>query len=173
MRFAGFQAALLETAKITGMIFLILIGAEFYSSFLALSQLPQALAEWISELGFPPFAVLLTMVFLYLILGCVMDALAMILVTVPVFLPVMLALDFGLSPEAVIIWFGIVVLCVVEVGLITPPIGINVYVINSMAKGVPMTDSFKGIVPFFLSDLVRIGIIIGFPATTTWLAGVA
>ena len=172
MRFEGFMAALLETAKITGMIFLILIGAEFYSSFLALSQLPQALAEWIGELGFSPFAVLLTIVFLYLILGCVMDALAMILVTVPVFLPVMLALDFGLSPEADIIWFGIIVLCVVEVGLITPPIGINVYVINSMAKGVSMTDSFKGIVPFFLSDLVRIGLIIAFPATATWLAGV-
>jgi len=97
----------------------------------------------------------------------------MILITVPVFLPVMLALDFGLSPEAVIIWFGIIVLCVVEIGLITPPIGLNVYVINSMAKGVPMTESFKGIVPFFLSDLGRIAIIIAFPATTTWLAGVA
>ena len=173
MRFDGFKAALLETAKITGMIFLILIGAEFYSSFLALSQLPQTLAEWIGALGFSPFAVLLIIVGLYLVLGCVMDALAMILVTVPVFLPVMLALDFGLSPEAVIIWFGIIVLCVVEVGLITPPIGINVYVINSMARGVSMTDSFKGIVPFFLSDLVRIGIIIAFPITTTWLAGVA
>jgi len=173
MRYNGFKAALLETAKITGMIFLILIGAEFYSSFLALSQLPQALAEWIGALGIPAFAVLLIIVLLYLILGCVMDALAMILVTVPVFLPVILALDFGLSPEAVIIWFGIIVLCVVEVGLITPPIGLNVYVINSMAEGVPMTDSFKGIVPFFISDLVRIAIIIGFPATTTWLAGVA
>jgi len=172
MRFEGFKAAVLETAKITGMIFLILIGAEFYSSFLALSQLPQALSAWIGGLELPPFAVLLTIVLVYLVLGCVMDALAMILITVPVFLPVVLALDFGLSPEAVIIWFGIIVLCVVEVGLITPPIGLNVYVINSMAKGVPMTESFKGIVPFFLSDLGRIAVIIGFPATTTWLAGI-
>jgi C4-dicarboxylate transporter DctM subunit len=171
MRLEGFKAAVLETAKITGMIFLILIGAEFYSSFLALSQLPQALSGWIGGLGLPPFAVLLTIVLVYLLLGCVMDALAMILITVPVFLPVIMGLDFGLSAEAVVVWFGIIVLCVVEIGLITPPIGLNVYVINSMAEGVPMTDSFKGIVPFFISDLVRVAIIIGFPGTTTWLAG--
>jgi len=92
-------------------------------------------------------------------------------VTVPVFLPLILQLDFGMSSEAVAVWFGILVLIAVEVGLITPPIGINVYVINSMAEGVPITETFKGIVPFFLSDLVRIAIIIFVPATTTWLAG--
>jgi len=173
MRFEGTKLAILDTAKITGMIFLVLIGAEFYSSFLALSQLPQALATWIAELGWPPLAILVTIVLIYLMLGCVMDGLAMILVTVPVFLPVMLSLDFGLSPEATAVWFGILVLTVVEVGLITPPIGINVYVINSMAEGVPMSDSFKGIVPFFCSDLIRIAIIIALPATTTWLAGVS
>jgi C4-dicarboxylate transporter, DctM subunit len=173
MRLDGAKSAILDTAKISGMIFLILIGAEFYSSFLALSQLPQALATWIAELGWPPLAILITIVLIYLMLGCVMDGLAMILVTVPVFLPVMLSLDFGMSPEATAVWFGILVLSVVEVGLITPPIGINVYVINSMAEGVPMSESFKGIIPFFLSDLVRIAIIIAVPATTTWLAGVS
>jgi C4-dicarboxylate transporter, DctM subunit len=172
MRLEGVKAALLETARISGMIFLILIGAEFYSSFLSLSQLPQALSQWIAGLGLSPLSVLIVIVVVYLFLGCVMDGLAMILVTVPVFLPIMLALDFGMPPEAVAVWFGIIVLTVVEVGLITPPIGLNVYVINSMAEGVPMSESFKGIVPFFLSDLVRIAIIIALPITTTWAAGV-
>jgi C4-dicarboxylate transporter DctM subunit len=172
LRLQGLRQAILDTAKVTGMIYLILIGAEFYSAFLALSQLPQGLSQWIAGLGWSPYAVLLMIVGIYLLLGCVMDGLAMILVTVPVFLPLLLGLDFGMSREAVAVWFGILVLVVVEVGLITPPIGINVYVINSMANGVPMRDSFRGIVPFFLSDLVRIGIIIAAPATTTWLAGV-
>jgi C4-dicarboxylate transporter, DctM subunit len=173
MRFAGVTAAILETAKITGMIFLILIGAEFYSSFLALSQLPQALAEWIAATGWSAFTILAAIVFIYLVLGCLMDGLAMMLVTIPVFLPLILRLDFGMSHEAVAVWFGILVLILIEVGQITPPIGINVYVINSMAGDVPMTETFKGIVPFFLSDLVRIAIIIFVPATTTWLAGLA
>ena len=171
MRLRGLAAAVLETAKITGMIFLILIGAEFYSSFLALSQLPQELSQWITGQGWSPIIILIVIIVIYLFLGCVMDGLAMILVTVPVFLPLILQLDFGMSSEAVAVWFGILVLIAVEVGLITPPIGINVYVINSMAEGVPITETFKGIVPFFVSDLVRIGIIILVPATTTWLAG--
>jgi C4-dicarboxylate transporter DctM subunit len=172
MRLDGVKAALLDTARITGMIFLILIGAEFYSSFLALSQLPQTLAEWIGGLGWPSLAIVLLIVVIYLILGCVMDTLAMILVTIPVFLPVMTGLDLGMSEEATLIWFGILILTVTEVGLITPPIGINVFVINSMAPDVPMTETFKGIVPFFLSDLVRIALIVAIPATTTWLPGI-
>jgi C4-dicarboxylate transporter DctM subunit len=150
MRLDGIKGALLDTARITGMIFLILIGAE---------------------LGWPSLAVVLLIVVIYLILGCVMDTIAMILVTIPVFLPVILKLHFGMTEDTTVIWFGIVVLTVAEVGLITPPIGINVFVINSMAPDVPMTETFKGIVPFFMSDLVRIAIIIGVPATTTWLAG--
>jgi C4-dicarboxylate transporter, DctM subunit len=172
MRFEGLTAALLDTARITGMIFLILIGAEFYSSFLALSQLPQALAEWIGGLGWSSLAIVFLIVLIYLILGCIMDTLAMILVTIPVFLPVIVGLDYGMSEEALLIWFGVLVLTVAEVGLITPPIGINAFVINSMAPDVPLTETFKGIVPFFLSDLVRIVIIIAIPASTTWLAGV-
>ncbi len=171
LRGAGLRAAVLETAKISGMIYMILIGAEFYSSFLALSQLPQALAGWIADLNWAPLTIVLMIVALYLVLGCLMDGLAMILVTVPVFLPLIQHLDFGMSPGAASVWFGILVLMVVEVGLITPPIGINVYVINSMAGDVPMSQSFRGIVPFFLSDLVRIAIVIALPATTTWLAG--
>jgi C4-dicarboxylate transporter, DctM subunit len=173
LRLPGITAAILETARITGMIFLILIGAEFYSSFLALSQLPQALAQWVAGTGWPAFAILAAIVLIYLALGCMMDGLAMMLVTIPVFLPLILRLDFGMPHDAVAVWFGILVLIVIEVGQITPPIGLNVYVINSMAKDVPMTESFKGIVPFFLSDLMRIAIIICVPATATWLAGLS
>lgn len=173
MRLAGVREAILGTAKITAMIFMILIGAEFYSSFLALSQLPQALAEAVAGTGWSPYMILIAIAVIYLLLGCMMDGMAMMLVTIPVFLPLILRLDFGMSPEAVTVWFGILVLILIEVGQITPPIGINVYVINSMAKDVPMTETFKGIVPFFLSDLVRIAIIIAVPATTTWLAGLS
>ena len=171
MRLPALKNAVLDTAKITGMIFMILIGAEFYSSFLALSRLPHELAEWVAGAGWSPYTVLLAIVLIYLVLGCMMDGIAMMLVTIPVFLPLILKLDFHMSHEAVAIWFGILVLILIEVGQITPPIGINVYVINSMARDVPMTESFKGIVPFFISDLVRIAIIILVPATTTWLAG--
>ncbi|MEJ2176195.1 MAG: TRAP transporter large permease subunit, partial [bacterium] len=127
--------------------------------------------ETVAATGWSPLAILLVIVLLYIVLGCMMDGLALMLVTIPVFLPLVLQLDFGMSSEAVAVWFGILVLILIEVGQITPPIGLNVYVINSMAKDVPMTESFKGIVPFFLSDLVRIAIIIAVPATTTWLAG--
>jgi len=141
-----------------------------------------ALGATASRTALPPYrltaplgaaAVILLIVAIYLMLGCVMDTIAMILVTIPVFLPVILKLQFGMSEEATVIWFGIIVLSVAEVGLITPPIGINVFVINSMAPDVPMTETFKGIVPFFLSDLVRIAIIIAVPTTTTWLAGMS
>ena len=155
------------------MIFLILIGAEFYSSFLALSQLPAALAEWIAGLGWSSLAIIILIVAIYLLLGCVMDTLAMILVTIPVFLPVITGLDLGMSSDATVIWFGILILTVTEVGLITPPIGINVFVINSMAPDVPLSESFKGIIPFFISDLFRIAFIIAVPASATWLAGLS
>ena len=168
---AEVKASLLEMARTTGLIFVILIGAEIYSAFLALSQIPQNIAAWIGGSGFTPMTVLLTIVAIYLVLGCVMDGIGMILLTVPVFQPIIMGLDFGLSPDATAAWFGILVLIVVEVGLITPPIGINVYVINGIARDVPLLDSFKGVVPFFLSDLVRIAIVIAFPITCTLLPG--
>jgi C4-dicarboxylate transporter, DctM subunit len=165
------RSSLLEMAKITGMIFLILIAAEVYSAFLALSQIPQDLAEWIGGRGLGPYTVLLTIILIYILLGAVMDEIGMILLTVPVFFPLVMGLDFGMSPTAQGIWFGILLLNVVEIGLILPPIGLNVFVINAMAKDVPLMQTYKGITPFFISDLVRIGIIVAFPATCTWLPG--
>jgi tripartite ATP-independent transporter DctM subunit len=167
----GLIDAVMETAKLTGMIFIILIGAEVYASFLALSRTPQALATWITGAGFEPLVVLGAIIAVYFVLGCVMDGIPMILLTVPVFFPIISGLDFGMGAEATAIWFGILIVIVVEVGLITPPVGINVYVINSMAKDIPLAETFKGILPFLMSDVCRIVLILLFPITCTWLPG--
>ena len=115
------------------MIFLIVLGAAALNGFLAMSQLPQFAAAWVAEQGFNPWVVMVVVLVFYLILGCVMDSLSMILLTIPIVFPMMTALDFGLSPSEFGIWFGILVLIVVEVGLITPPVGMNLFVINSMS----------------------------------------
>ncbi len=167
----SFVSSLLETAQATAMIFIILISAEIYNGFLALSQIPVELADLLAESGLAPMSILIGILLVYLVLGCVMDSLAMILLTVPVFFPLVTGLDFGFTEEEIAIWFGILALIVVEVGLITPPIGLNVYVINSLADGVPLGDSFRGIVPFLLSDFVRVAIILAVPATCLWLPG--
>jgi TRAP-type C4-dicarboxylate transport system permease large subunit len=113
-----------------------------------------------------PMTVMLGMIVLYILMGFVMDSLAMILLTVPIFWPIIAGLDFGLGPEETKIWFGIISLIVVEMGLITPPVGLNVFVINSMARDVPMLETFKGVVPFLISDFLRVGLIIAFPILT-------
>ena len=169
LNWEGFVSSVLETARTTGAIFLILIGAEVYNAFLALSQIPVEVASAFANSGLTPMSILIGILLIYLILGCVMDSLAMILLTVPVFFPLITGLDFGLTEEEIAIWFGILTLIVVEVGLITPPIGLNVYVISSIAGSIPLSDSFKGIFPFLLSDLVRIAIIVIAPATCIWL----
>jgi C4-dicarboxylate transporter DctM subunit len=166
MRLDGFIEAILGTANTTALIFLILLGAAVFNAFLGFSQLPLAAATFFQESGLPPMAVLLAMVLLFILLGFVMDSLSMILLTVPIFWPIIAALDFGLHPEDLKIWYGIIALIVVEVGLITPPVGLNVFVINSLAKDVPMIETFKGVVPFFLSDAVRVALIIVFPVIT-------
>ncbi len=168
----GFGAAILETATTTGMIFLILLGAQLFNTFLAFTQAPQALTAWVGESGLPALTVLLAILGIYLILGCVMDSLSMILLTIPVFFPIVIALDFGLGPEATAIWFGILALVVVEVGLITPPVGLNLFVVNRIAGDVPIAQTYRGVLPFVASDLVRIGLLIAFPQIALWLVGV-
>jgi len=159
--------AIMGTAIATGMIFMIVLGAGLYNTFLALSQLPQEMAQWVLDLGMSPWLVLATVLVVYLLLGCVMDSLSMILLTIPIFFPMIMGLDFGMSPEETAIWFGILVLIVVEVGLITPPVGMNLFVINNMAKGtVPISHTYKGVTPFVISDLVRTAILAAFPAIT-------
>ncbi|OGA44321.1 MAG: C4-dicarboxylate ABC transporter permease, partial [Betaproteobacteria bacterium RIFCSPLOWO2_12_FULL_63_13] len=129
----GILTAFELTASGTGMVFLIVLGAAAYNNFLALSQLPQELAEWVGTLGLGPYAVLCAILVFYLVAGCLMDSLSMILLTIPIFFPMISSLDFGLSAEHTAIWFGVLVLIVVEVGLITPPVGMNLFVIQSMA----------------------------------------
>ncbi len=163
MRLDGFIEAVLETASTTAMIFLILLGAAIFNAFLGFSQLPQFAADFFQNSGLTPLTVLLGMVVLYILLGFVMDTLSMILLTAPIFWPIIAGLDFGLDPESLKIWFGIITLIVVEMGLITPPVGLNVFVINTLAKDVPMIETFKGVVPFIISDLIRVSLIIAFP----------
>ena len=166
---SALASAFLQTAKSTAMIFLIILGAAALNNFLALSQLPQAAVELVVTQGFNPWAVLIIMLIFYLILGCFMDSLSMILLTIPIFYPIVVALDFGLSPAEFGLWFGILVLIVVEVGLITPPVGMNLFVINSMSRGTKLSETYAGVVPFVISDLVRTALLVAFPAISLFL----
>jgi tripartite ATP-independent transporter DctM subunit len=165
----NFIEAILSTASSTAMIFLIVLGAGALNGFLAMSQLPQFAADFVTAQGYNPWVVLVAILVLYLILGCVMDSLSMILLTVPIIFPMVTALDFGLPPEEFAIWFGILILIVVEVGLITPPVGMNLFVINSMAKGISLAQTYKGVIPFVASDLVRTAILTAFPIISLFL----
>ena len=169
LSFRGFLDSVRATATSSAMIFLILLGAQLFNSFLAFTQAPQAMAAWVTEQGFSPYAVLALMLLFYLVFGCIMDSLSMILLTIPIFFPIIEALDFGLSPEEAAIWFGILALIVVEVGLITPPVGMNLFIINSLAGDIPMSATYRGVAPFVLSDLIRVVILVTFPALTLWL----
>jgi len=215
------------TARNTAMIFFIVLGAAFYNGFLALTQVPQELSEWVVSQGLSPYMVLGCILLLYLVFGCLMDSLSMILLTIPIFFPIISQLDFGLvslaamqadaarealaagvpegvpadmiesiraaiasgaeltreqmqaidinvteakaarvEAEEVAIWFGILVLIVVEVGLITPPVGLNLFVINSMDPKTRMIETYKAVLPFVASDIVRVMILVAFPGIT-------
>ena len=166
MRLSGFIDALLGTAQTTAMIFLILLGAAIFNAFLGFSELPIAAADFFGSSGLHAFTILLGMIVLYIVLGTVMDSLSMIFLTVPIFWPIIAGLDFGMGPEETKLWFGIITLIVVEMGLITPPVGLNVFIINSMARDVPMIETFKGVIPFFASDIIRVAVLIAFPVIT-------
>jgi TRAP-type C4-dicarboxylate transport system permease large subunit len=146
------------------MIFMVLIGADLLNSSLALSQMPTELAVWVRDSGLPPLLVLGAILLIYILLGCVMDSLAMILLTIPIFYPMVMGLDFfGMSVEDKSVWFGILALMVVEIGLVHPPVGMNLYVINKLAKDVPMKDTAFGVMPFLASDFLRIIGLVFFP----------
>jgi len=165
----GFKAALLDTAKTAGMIYLILLGAQLLNIFMARGGVPQAAAAMMASSGLPPLVVLALLLIALIVLGCLMDSLSMILLAIPFFWPVIAELDFGMSPNDLKIWFGILALIVVELGLITPPVGMNVFVINSLARDVPMIQTFIGVLPFFFAELIRIVILVAFPALSLWL----
>ena len=219
------------TARSSAMIFFIVLGAAFYNGFLALTQVPQEVAAWVVERGLNPWVVLVLILVFYLLLGCLMDSLSMILLTIPIFWPVVQGLDFGfvsladlhaaraleavaqgaalapdmlasvqatiaagaeltrdqiaalglrgvnagalvrINTELTAIWFGILVLIVVEVGLITPPVGMNLFIINTMDRKTPMVETYRAVLFFVASDLVRVALLVAFPAITLFLVG--
>ena len=164
--------SILSTASASAMIFLIILGASIYNNFLSLTQLPQEASAWVGTQGFSPWFVLTIVLIMYLLFGCVMDSLSMVLLTVPIIFPIMSMLDFGMSVNDFGLWFGILVLIVVEVGLITPPVGMNLFIINGMSKTTPISETYKGVLPFVITDIVRVVILASFPAITLWLVWV-
>jgi tripartite ATP-independent transporter DctM subunit len=170
MTFDKLVASIRTTAQTSGMIFLIFIGADMINASLALSQLPAQLADMVGHLQISPLVVMAGIMIFYIILGCVMDEMSMILLTVPTLFPVILGMDFfGLNPSDKSLWFGILILTVCEIGMIFPPVGLNVYIMNGLAKDVPMVETYKGVVPFLITDGIRLALLIAFPAISLWL----
>lgn len=167
--FGWIAQALINTAKTSAAILFIVVGAKVFNSFLASAQVPQTIAGFFEGSDLSPWLILPGMLLLYLILGTVMDSLAMIFLTVPIFIPIILGLDFGLSEGEVLIWFGILVLMSAEVGLITPPVGLNLFVINAMSDRVNIGETYRGVLPFVVSDIIRIILLAAFPAITLLL----
>jgi TRAP-type C4-dicarboxylate transport system permease large subunit len=165
----GFLECFEATAESSAMIFLIFIGADLMNSALALTQVPNQLASLVGSWGLSPLMVVAAILLFYVVLGAVMDELSMILLTIPIFFPMVMALDFGMPKESVAIWFGIMVLMVVEFGLLAPPVGLNVYVVNGLARDVPIAESYRGVMPFLVSDTLRTLLLLFFPAVSLWL----
>jgi tripartite ATP-independent transporter DctM subunit len=166
---SGLKEALLDTAATSGMIYLILLGAQLLNIFMARGGVPQAAAALMANSGLSPMTILILLLIALIFLGCLMDSLSMILLAIPFFWPVIAVMDFGMSVEDLKIWFGILALIVVELGLITPPVGMNVFVINALARDVPMSRTFLGVMPFFVAELFRVALIVAFPALSLWL----
>jgi tripartite ATP-independent transporter DctM subunit len=161
---AAMRDGLLETARTSGMIFLILLGAELLKIFMSRAGVPQATAAALQESALGPMGVMILVILVFLVLGCLMDSLSMVILAIPFFWPVIAGLDYGLGENETKIWFGIIILVVVEVGLITPPVGVNVFIINAQARDIPMRETFKGVVPFLASEALRVTLLVAFPA---------
>jgi tripartite ATP-independent transporter DctM subunit len=158
-----FWRGLVESVRTTASVFTILIGALLFGYFLTITQTPQKVTEFLTGLGLGPYGVLVIILAIYLVLGCVMDAMAMIILTIPIVFPVITALGF--DP----IWFGVIIVMTVELGLIHPPVGMNVFVIKSVVKDVDISTIFYGVLPFVVTDLIRLAILVAFPILATWL----
>ena len=158
-----FKHCFYATAEASAMIFMIFLGADLMNSALALTQVPGQLASVVQGWGLPPVAVVAAILLFYVVLGSVMDELSMILLTIPIFFPVVMGLDFGMPKESVALWFGIMVLMTVGFGLLAPPVGLNVYVVNGLARDVPIAESYRGVLPFLISDTLRTVLLLLFP----------
>jgi TRAP-type C4-dicarboxylate transport system permease large subunit len=157
------------TALSSAMIFMIFMGADVMNAALARTQVPNQLAEMVVAMDLAPLMVVGGILLLYVVLGAVMDELSMLLLTIPIFFPIIMKLNFGMTPEHTAIWFGIMVLMTVGFGMLAPPVGLNVYVVNGMAKDVPLSESYKGIMPFLISDTLRTLLLLFFPGVALFL----
>jgi tripartite ATP-independent transporter DctM subunit len=182
MRWTELKSALLETAKLSVMIFTIIWGVLIYVRFLGFADLPSAFADWITSLTVSPMLILICILLAYAVLGMFMDAIGMLLLTLPVVYPAVMALNggamvsaadstFGMSGPMCAVWFGILVVKMAEFCLITPPIGLNCFVVAGVRDDLNVQDVFKGVMPFFIADAVTIGLLVAFPAIVLWLPG--
>jgi TRAP-type C4-dicarboxylate transport system permease large subunit len=151
------------------MIFFIFLGADLMNAALALTQVPGQLATVVQGWGLPPLAVVAAILLFYVVLGAVMDELSMILLTIPIFFPMVMGLNFGMPAESVAIWFGILVLMTVGFGLLAPPVGLNVYIVNNLARTVPIAESYRGVMPFLVADTIRALLVLFVPAIALWV----
>ena len=182
MRWTELKDALLETAKLSVMIFTIIWGVLIYVRFLGFADLPGAFADWITSLNLSPMLILICILLAYAILGMFMDAIGMLLLTLPVVYPAVMALNggefvsaadsaFGMSGPMCAIWFGILVVKMAEFCLITPPIGLNCFVVAGVRPDISVQDVFRGVTPFFIADGITIALLVAFPAIVLWLPG--
>jgi tripartite ATP-independent transporter DctM subunit len=169
MTWPKFKQCFYATAESSAMIFMIFLGADLMNAALALTQVPAQLASAVQGMGLAPLVVVSGILLFYVVLGAVMDELSMLLLTIPIFFPMVMGLDFGMPKESVAIWFGIMVLMTVGFGLLAPPVGLNVYVVNAMAKDTPIAESYRGVMPFLISDTLRTLLLLFFPAISLWL----
>ncbi|MCJ7838916.1 MAG: TRAP transporter large permease, partial [Burkholderiales bacterium] len=163
MRWKSLREALLETAKLTVMIFSIIWGVLMFVRFLGFAGLPEAFAKWVVTLPLSPMLIMICILLFYTVLGMFMDAIGMMLLTLPVVYPAVIALGFDS------IWFGIVVVKMCEICLITPPIGLNCFVVNGVRPDIPLSDVFRGIAPFFVADVITLSLFLAFPEIVLWL----
>jgi TRAP-type C4-dicarboxylate transport system permease large subunit len=156
-------AALLESARTTSMLFMILIGALMFAEFVNITTMPVDLKNLVTRLGLSPLMVVAAICAVYVVLGTAMEELSMVLLTLPVFFP--LVVHLGLDP----VWFGIIIVSVVEIGLISPPVGMNMFVLKTLLPHVPTGTVFRGVMPFVWADVIRLAILVAFPIITLWL----
>ncbi len=163
MGLKALKTSLMETANLTVMIFSLIWGVLVFVRFLGFAGLPEAFASWVADLDLPPMAIMICILLAYAVLGMFMDAIGMLILTLPVVFPAVMAL--GYDP----IWFGIIVVKMAEICLITPPIGLNCYVVNGVRPDIPLSDVFRGIGPFFVADVITVGVLLAFPDIVLWL----
>ena len=169
LTFEKFKQCFYATAEGSAMIFMIFIGADVMNSSLALTQVPAQLSAVVLGWGLSPILVVSAILLFYVVLGAVMDELSMLLLTIPIFFPMVMGMDFGMPKSDVAIWFGIMVLMTVGFGMLAPPVGLNVYVVNNLAKDVPISESYRGVMPFLVSDTIRTIVLLLFPGISLWL----